>query len=277
MAKTAYRFSAASALYSASLPPLSKEDEVVLSYQAKGGNAKARETLIRANIRFALVMACKYQGHGLAFEDLCTEAVIGLIKAIEHFEPSRNARLVTCASLWIKNEIMQAINKCGSSPRLSDKDFRTLVSVKKAIGACPHVEDSAELLRAAAFEHGKSVEKIQDLLALNEPCVSLDAAVGAGDTSAREKSLGDLLSDCNAVSPEDAALKACFKDALYESLRALPAVERGVFMLRHGLNGCTEQNFAEIGAQYGKSRQWAFLKAKAAECRLAETLHAWAA
>ena len=92
-------------LYDASLEPLSKAQELELAKQASLGNAQARETLIRANIRYALSYAKKFYGHGLSNEEVNEEAVIGLIKAIDHFDYTKGTKVITLANMYIMNEI----------------------------------------------------------------------------------------------------------------------------------------------------------------------------
>ena len=92
-------------LYDASLEPLSKAQELELAKQASLGNAQARETLIRANIRYALTYAKKFYGRGLSNEEVNEEAVIGLIKAIDHFDYTKGTKVITLANMYIMNEI----------------------------------------------------------------------------------------------------------------------------------------------------------------------------
>jgi len=263
-------------MYEVSVPPLSKEKEAALAVQMQSGDTKARETLIRSNVRFALAEARKYQGLGLGWDDLCAEAVAGLIKAVDHFDPSRNARLITCAGQWIRNEILQSVNKSGYTLRLSSEDFRSLVRVKKVMGRSLCGACDARI-HAAAARTGLTAEKVSTLLKQSTPCVSLDAPAGSGKDGENIASLMNMLTDDSVVSPEDSAINACFKDAFYKTLRKLPKVERRVFVLHHGLNGNEIHNFSAIGAQYGHSKQWAFFKARAAEQQLAKELREWIA
>lgn len=100
-----------SKLYQASIPPLSRTQEADLAFQVLNGSKTARETLIRANIRYAISYASNFYGHGLSNDDVNCEAVIGLIKAVDHFDPKRGNRLITLSSYYIMNEILRAINK----------------------------------------------------------------------------------------------------------------------------------------------------------------------
>ena len=99
--------------YKSSLSPLPKNEEVELAKQAAAGNKMARETLIRANIRYALSYAKKFYGHGLSNEEVNEEAVIGLIKAIDHFDFTKGIKIITYARICIMNEIVTSCNKTG--------------------------------------------------------------------------------------------------------------------------------------------------------------------
>lgn len=107
-------------LTSASLAPLPKEKELAFAKKAAKGNKEAREILIRANIRYALTYAKKFYGHGLTNEEVNEEAVIGLIKAVDHFDYTRDVKVITFAKMYIMNEILLSCNK--SIPCLSLDD-----------------------------------------------------------------------------------------------------------------------------------------------------------
>ena len=99
--------------YKSSLSPLPKNVEVELAKQASAGNKEARETLIRSNIRYALSYAKKFYGHGLSNEEVNEEAVIALIKAIDHFDFTKGTKIITYAKRCIMNEIVSSCNKTG--------------------------------------------------------------------------------------------------------------------------------------------------------------------
>ena len=113
-------------LYDASLVPLSKAEELELSKQASLGNAQARKTLIRANIRYALTYAKKFYGRGLSNEEVNEEAVIGLIKAIDHFDYTKGTKVITLANMYIMNEIVSSCNKSGYIQRQSEESLPCL-------------------------------------------------------------------------------------------------------------------------------------------------------
>ena len=115
--------------YSFSINPLSKSQEMELARKAAKGDRKARETLIRANIRYALSYAKTFYGQGLSNDDVDDEAVIGLIKAIDHFDFSKGTKVITLAKMYIMNEIVSARNKSGYVQRQSDERLRMILKI----------------------------------------------------------------------------------------------------------------------------------------------------
>ncbi len=114
-----------SILYSYAIEPLDKVQELGLAEKAAGGDKQARETLIRANIRYALSYAKTFYGHGLSNEDIDEEAIIGLIKAIDNFDYKRGYKIITYAKMYIMNEIMHASNYSGYVPPCTDLEEQT--------------------------------------------------------------------------------------------------------------------------------------------------------
>ena len=225
------------------------------------------------NIRFVIREASKYQGHGLKLEDLISEGIVGLIKAVDHFDLTRDARLITCAAWWIRDEILQSINNCGMSHRMTDKDYRLLLKVHKALAQTQQIEDEKERMELVSELAGTSEEKVSDILKEAAPSVSGDKSFDSDDNS----NLFSIMKDTKSQSPEDYAMRECFKEDLLKTLASLPEMERSAFIMYHGIFGSKEYNFSEIGQRYGRTKQWAFLKAHAAEKAVAEKMSAWAA
>lgn len=259
--------------YGVSLSPIDRHTEFMLAEKAANGNKNARETLIRSNIRFVISEAAKYQNHGLPLEDLISEGIIGLIKAVDRFDYTRNIRLITCAVWWIRNEIFQAINKCGYTPRMADSDYKLYIKLQKIMSEISKIEDEKEQNRLLAGMTGIDKDKIRKLLESCKPAASLDNSID----SESSKSLVFLIADSKSMSPEDTAINECFKAELYKNLATLPETERTVFKMHHGIDCKKEYNYSEIGAFYGKTKQWAFLKARRAEKELSQKMDGWIA
>ena len=264
-------------LYEASFKPLSRETEGILARKAKNGDVSARETLIRANIRFALSEARKYQGHGLDWDDLCSVAVVGLIKAVDHFNPDRNVRFITCAVQWIKNEVLSSINGCGYTQKLSSNDFRTVIKLRKNLRRHQHIENENERLELAAESTEISVSKAEKLLKANSPNLSFDAPEKNKSDSGSAGTFLDMIADTSKTWPEDAAVNACFRREFYKTLNSLSNIDRGIFLLYNGIAGYKTHSFTQIGEKIGRSRQWVFLREKKIERHLSELLKDWIA
>ena len=114
-------------------PLLTEDQEKNLSRRMKEGDQSAREELINSNLRLVVYVAKSYQSNGMSFEDLVMEGNIGLITAVEKFDPERNCRFSTCATPWIKQAIMKAIIERGRNIRLPANVYQMLSKMKVAI------------------------------------------------------------------------------------------------------------------------------------------------
>ncbi len=213
-------FRSDSLLHSASLAPLKQEEEHELAVKMANGDKKARETLIRSNLRFAIREAKKYWYSNLDYEDLLSTATTGLTNAVNHFNPEKNTKIITYASWWIRSEFKNACEK-----KAKEKEY--------------------------GVSEVASSEAIETILS-NKP-------------------------DTESMSPEESAIMSCFKDAFYKCLRKLADDERKIFLLHRGLCGHSKHSFTEIAKLYGKTKQWAWLKARSVEKFLATELADWAA
>lgn len=209
-----------SSFYAASLEPINQEAERELAIRMINGESQARDTLIRSNLRYAIKEAAKYKYDGLDYEDQVSIAISGLINGINHFNPAKNTRVITCATWWIRAE------------------FKSFYEKK---------------------------EKEKEYNYSEVPC-----------TDALETYLKSL-PEANSLSPEDSAIYACFKESFYKTVKKLPATERTVFLMSNGFCGYSKKSLAEIGAYFGKTKQWAWNKSKSAERFMAEWMAEWVA
>ena len=139
-----------------------------LAEKASAGNREARETLIRANIRYALSYAKKFYGHGLSNEEVNEEAVIGLIKAIDHFDFTKGTKVITYARTCIMNEILSACNKAGDSQQVSlddsgDNDFgeTKLTSIPDTESYTPEETAVYHLQKEQLYESLKNLSSME--------------------------------------------------------------------------------------------------------------------
>ena len=250
-------------LYEASLSPLSKAEEMKLAQLAANGNKQARETLIRANIRYALSYAKTFYGHGLPNEDIDEEAVIGLIKAIDHFDFSRGTKVITLAKMYIMNEIVSSCNKSGYVQRQSDERLRMILKINKAMKKMNRDCTQAELIENLSAKTGFAKKVISDLFEESLPCLSLDDSTGEDFGETRLSSIPDTVS----YTPEETAIYHLQKQYLYENLGKLDALEKQILCMLYGLNPYKRPySLAEIGKALDESKQYIhYIKNRALE------------
>lgn len=248
-------------LYDASLPPLSKGQEQELALLAKKGDAKARETLIRSNIRFAIQYGKTFEKGCFEEDEIATEAIIGLIKAVDRFNPSQGTRLITYAKYFIRCEILTAKSKCGNGVHESDTRSRALIKINSAFAMTSDILDEDKRLEEISSITGLSKKLILELLEENQAVVSLDSPV----TQDGSGSLMEMLEDPRTDNPEEKAIYEWEKEKLYSTLSRMDSQERKIICMFYGLGENQEpKSLVDIGKLYGCSRQQIFfLKEKA--------------
>ena len=245
-------------LYGASLAPLSKTEELKLAKLVQ-----ARETLIRANIRYALSYAKTFYGHGLSNEDVNEEAVIGLIKAIDHFDYTKGNKVITLAKMYIMNEIVSSCNKSGYIQRQSDERLRMILKINKALKKINTDCSQDQLIYKLSVKTGFNQKLISELLEETVPCVSLDEAVN-GEMGVSKLS---ILPDTVSYTPEETAIYHLQKQYLYENLEKLETLEKQIICMLYGLKPYKRPfSLAEIGKVLGESKQYIhYIKQRALE------------
>ena len=250
-------------LYEASLAPLPKATEVELAKQAAAGNKQARETLIRANIRYALSYAKNFYGHGLSNEEVDKEAVIGLIKAIDHFDFTKGTKVITLAKMYIMNEIVSSCNKSGYIQRQSDDRLRMILKINKAMKKINTDCSQTELVDKLSVKTGFDKKLILELFEESLPCVSLDDSTGSGFGETRLS----IIPDTASYTPEETAVYHIQKQVLYENLEKLEPLEKQILCMLYGLQQYKKPySLAEIGKELGESKQYVhYIKQRAIE------------
>lgn len=230
---------------------LTIKEEVVLAKRIQAGDEKARQMMIRANLRLVVKIAHDYSNFGLPLLDLISEGNIGLIKAVERFDPEKGGKLSTYAAWWIKQSIKRALANQSKTIRLPvhlvDKIAhirRTTVLLQEELGRDPTNEELAQVLEMP-------VNKIAHLKSVSVRPTSLDTPVGDDEST----SFGDLVGDENATTPfEDLTSKSMIND-INDMIDSLDSREGEIIRLRFGLNGEKPMTLEEVGQHFEITRE----------------------
>lgn len=230
---------------------LTVEEEVALAARIKRGDQAAREHMIRANLRLVVKIARDYEGLGLPLLDMINEGNIGLMRAVERFDPSKGGKLSTYGSWWIKQSIRRAIANQSKTIRLPihamdklSKASRLASEMRDELGREPLAEELAEVL-------GLRASRLAEMRTAAVRPTSLDAPLS--DES--DTHLAEIVRDENAATPYEVLEGKTRRRLLGDLVERLHPRERNILRLRFGLDGEDEKTLEEIGAQFGLTRE----------------------
>jgi RNA polymerase primary sigma factor len=233
------------------VPLLTPEQELSLARRVRLGDPEARAHMIRANLRLVVKIAHDYGSFGLPMADLISEGNIGLIKAVERFDPGKGSKLSTYAAWWIKQSIKRALANQSKTIRLPvhmvdkiAKLRRLAAGMSEELGREPTDAELAE-------EVGISVGKLAQLRTVSLKPASLDAPVSEEDG----KELGETVSDLEAQSPLEQLSDSNLLDELAEVLGVLDQRERRIISARFGLEGESPKTLETVGRKFGVTRE----------------------
>jgi RNA polymerase primary sigma factor len=231
---------------------LTPEEEVKLAARIKRGDKAARDHMIKANLRLVVKIAYDYNQMGLPLMDLISEGNLGLIKAVERFDPAKGGKLSTYAAWWIKQSMKRALANQSKTIRLPvhlvDKIARMrkmIAKLTEELGREPENEEIAAELQIPTA-------KVALLKTVSVRPASLDAPVGEDNDSA---TLGELVGDDNAVSPYEGLGDKSLKEDLKAMVNSLDPREATIIKLRFGLDGEKELTLEEVGKRFKVTRE----------------------
>lgn len=230
---------------------LTAEKEYELALLAANGNRNAKDELILSNTRFVASFVKKFRGYGLDDEELFEEGLVGLCQAVEHFNPNKGARLITYASFWIRNAVLDAINESGARIRLSGANSRKVIQLKKALAEAQTIYDNFEDCLEYACDYCNISKKDANiLLSVVQENLYLDSP----SQQDKDVSLGQQIAESRFLSVEEEFLEKELKNSLVNSMKKLKKDEQEVLKFHYGLAGNEPEPFSSIAPKIGKSR-----------------------
>jgi RNA polymerase primary sigma factor len=232
---------------------LTHQEEIDLSKRAKAGDQKARQRLIEKNLRLVVSVAKKYRGYGLPFEDLIQEGNIGLMKAVEKYDPERGFRFSTYATWWIRQAVQRAVADKGRTIRVPvhmtekiRKMARTYNELSAEFERDPTDEEVAERLEWTIGEVRDVKDAMPDAMSLNQPLSS----------EADSSELGELVEDERASDTPGTVMQEMESVQLGEAIeRLLPERAQYVLVRRYGLDNHEPATLAKLSEELDISRE----------------------
>lgn len=232
-------------------PLLTAEEEVHFARRALKGCEASRKRMIVSNLRLVVKIARRYNNRGLALLDLIEEGNLGLIRAVEKFDPERGFRFSTYATWWIRQTIERAIMNQTRTIRLPIHVVKELNVYLRAARELAQELDHEPTAEDIALYLDKPIDEVSKMLRLNERISSVDTPIGGEN----DKALLDILADDNESSPEDQLQDNNIKQSIVSWLQELNAKQREVLARRFGLMGYEPSTLEDVGAEIGLTRE----------------------
>lgn len=232
-------------------PLLSAEEEVFYARRARLGIESARKRMIESNLRLVVKIARRYVNRGLTLLDIIEEGNLGLMHAVEKFDPERGFRFSTYATWWIRQTMERALMNQTRTVRLPIHVVKELNVYLRAARELSHKLDHEPSADEIARLLDRPVEDVQRMLGLNEHVSSIDAPLG-GDA---ERTLGETLADANALDPAEQVQDDDMRVNLDHWLDELPDKQREVLARRFGLRGHEVATLEAVGEEIGLTRE----------------------
>ena len=236
-----------------SIPLMTREEEYELAVKAKQGDILARDRIVKANLRFVVSVAKKYQCSAFELNDLINEGNIGLMIAIDKFDPEKGYHFISYAVWWIRQTILKAIYEKGKMIRLPSNKTNDIIKIEKARKSLKAKLTEEEELEQVALMLNMTPVHVQEMMMISKDVFSLDSKVGGDESDSN--SLGEMLEDTTSVSPEENAIENDMKNQIDNVLSTLTAKEAEILRYRFGLNGKKAMSLKEVGEVFNLTKE----------------------
>jgi RNA polymerase primary sigma factor len=234
------------------IPLLTRSEEEQTATLAAKGDKASKNRLIKANLRFVVNVAKKYQNQGLPLADLISEGNIGLINAIERFDVSKGYHFISYAVWWIRQAILKAICEKSRMIRLPLNRANELVQIEKVRkelgGAGRGDSEIVEIARQLDMDQ----DHVADLINISRDLISLDTPIYDEKDSSL---LSDFVEDRGYKAPHEVVVDKALREEINQVLDTLSQKEADIIQYRFGLNGRRPMSLKEIGSRYKLTKE----------------------
>lgn len=230
---------------------LGAAEEIELARRTLKGDDLARKRLIQSNLRLVVSVAKRYQNKGMPLLDLIQEGNVGLIKAVEKFDPERGYKFSTYATWWIRQGITRALADKSRTIRVPVHMVENINNLRRATSKLSQKLDRKPTLEELAREVGLSLKKIRMILQANRSLLSLDTQYGEDE----DNTLAELVEDEKSRTPETSTATKLLAEDVRKVLGVLTPREREVLILRFGLNDGKPRTLEQVGKLVGITRE----------------------